>query len=107
MNLGFFPSGDTEKDLIQKLEQFAHEIEHKFQEDMGYDIEPTFLKRILRTLKKLSKVTKSHATKGKISKIEIRITAAIRYYLDNKYEEYFERVKVIADQLKDLNEYMA
>jgi len=103
-DFGFYPQGDPEKNLIQKLKSFGIEIEHKFQERRGADILPTFLDTILKNLHDLDKITKKHELKNKISNLDTIITAATRYYLDSKYEDYYERVKVIADKLKNLEE---
>ena len=103
-DLSFYPQVDPEKDLIQKLKSFGTEIEHKFQERRGADILPPFLDTILKNLHDLDKITKKHALKNKISSLDTTITAATRYYLDGKYEEYYARVKVIADKLKNLEE---
>ena len=74
------------------------------QERRGDDVDPLFLDKIHKTLHGLDKVTKSHATKNKISKLDTIITAAKLFFKEGKYEEYVERVKVIADKLNDLQE---
>lgn len=102
MNLGFLSFADNEKDLLQELKSFASDIEHKFQLRRGVDIDPPYLDKIHANLHKLDKITKSHELKNKISSLDIIITAATRYFLDSKYEEYYERVKVIADKLNNL-----
>lgn len=104
MGLGLISYGDSEKDLIQKLKLFGSQIEHKFQQRRGFDIDPSFLDKTLEILHKLDKITTSHQLKNKISNLDTIITAATRYFLDSKYEEYYERVKVIADKLNNLEE---
>ena len=103
MNLELFSANDPEKDQIRKLKSLAGDLEHKFQ-NQPYNITPELLQEILGALQKLSTLTKRHTLLNKISDLIVTIAAAIRYYLDNKYEEFYRRVGVIIDKLKDLDE---
>jgi hypothetical protein len=104
MALDYHPSDEREKRQIQTLKSFANQIEHKFQIRSAYNIDPPFLDQILKELIVLRSLTHRHKLLNKISDLEISITAAIRYYIDNKYEEFFFRVKAIRDKLNGLDE---
>jgi hypothetical protein len=104
LGLSSLSSKDRERQQIQLLKSFAGAIEHKFQRRRAYDISPKFLDQILANLHTLNNITNEHGLRNKISRLEIQITAAIRYYLDNKYEEYLQRLGTIRDQLYDLDD---
>ena len=103
MNLDLIPRGNSEEDLIQILKLLAIDLEHKFH-DQPYNITPEPLQEILRYLQNLKRVTRRHSLLNKVNNLTITITAAIRYYINKLYEEFYIRVGVIIDQLKDLDE---
>lgn len=89
MSLGVFPEGTEEESDLTKLQNYALEIERKFETGRAADIDPVIANKILQTAKRIREGRQYPLIISRLIEIENRCYAAIINYKDAPNRAHF------------------